>query len=113
MNLTKYITINLITKLSLIALVAIIYSVICVELDLNLPLISEDILSNFHSLFFQITIFLQLLFFVEVIVREKYPQLLPILRKQNNFELVLFYIGYIFALLNIIGTFALFFAFRK
>jgi len=113
MNLTKYITINLITYLSLIAIVTIIYSAICVELDLNLPLISENIMSICHSFFFQITVILQLLFFGEFFIRKQFPQILPILKTPNTFKLVLFYIGYTFALLNIIGTCTLFFAFSK
>ena len=108
MNLTKYITLNLISLLGHILLIFLVYIYIGLELSLtsniDIPIPRIQSFLSYLFDFYLVTIILHILFIIETVIRLKKPNLIPEIKVPNRLKIlhnILFYIGWIIAILVI------------
>ncbi len=106
MNLTKYVTLNIISFISNVTLVLYFLFVICLEYNIEyVKIFSENFVLGYCFLFYFVMIFSHFLFIIELIIRKKWPNLMPEVNIPDKFRIVysiLFFIGWLFALYTIL-----------
>lgn len=108
MNLTKYITLNLISLLGHILLIFLVYIYIGLELSLtsniDIPIPRIQSFLSYLFDFYLVTIILHILFIIEIVIIHKKPNLIPEIKVPNRLKIlhnILFYIGWIIVILVI------------
>lgn len=109
MNLRKYITLNIISFLSYIAILVIVFDYFELTYQVTwLPKISFDGMITCAFIYYFTILFFHLLFIIEFIIRISKPKLIPEFKFSIIAKIIhgiFFYIGWIFALYIIyVGT---------
>ena len=109
MKLYEYVTLRFVSYLGNIAIIIVIYDIFCTVTNIDnyfkfFPYLSEDFLGICYFFFYWMIVVLHFLFLVELIIRRKNNDFLYKIKEYNYVQFTLFYIGYVFALVNIIGA---------